>query len=109
MRVYDASTRISAEFGGIRDLSRHLSLNFKPDFVGINSEQNYHQTSRMKMYPFLIAFILTSSPIVWAEKRSGNGLPSFIGFMIELICRRPNEPCVLILLKSIGCNITYFT
>ena len=26
MRVYDASTRISAEFGGIRDLSRHLSL-----------------------------------------------------------------------------------
>ena len=27
MRVYDASTRISAEFGGIRDLSRHLSLN----------------------------------------------------------------------------------
>ena len=28
MRVYDASTRISAEFGGIRDLSRHLSLNF---------------------------------------------------------------------------------
>ena len=29
MRVYDASTRTSAEFGGIRDLSRHLSLNFK--------------------------------------------------------------------------------
>ena len=29
MRVCDASTRISAEFGGIRDLSRHLSLNFK--------------------------------------------------------------------------------
>ena len=28
MRVYEASTRISAEFGGIRDLSRHLSLNF---------------------------------------------------------------------------------
>ena len=28
MRVYDASTRISAEFGGIRDLSRHLSLNY---------------------------------------------------------------------------------
>ena len=27
MRVYDASTRISAEFGGIRDSSRHLSLN----------------------------------------------------------------------------------
>ena len=27
MRVYEASTRISAEFGGIRDLSRHLSLN----------------------------------------------------------------------------------
>ena len=27
MRVYDVSTRISAEFGGIRDLSRHLSLN----------------------------------------------------------------------------------
>ena len=27
MRVYDASTCISAEFGGIRDLSRHLSLN----------------------------------------------------------------------------------
>ena len=27
MRVYDPSTRISAEFGGIRDLSRHLSLN----------------------------------------------------------------------------------
>ena len=27
MRVYDASTHISAEFGGIRDLSRHLSLN----------------------------------------------------------------------------------
>ena len=28
MRVYEASTLISAEFGGIRDLSRHLSLNF---------------------------------------------------------------------------------
>ena len=28
MRVYDASTRISAKFGGIRDLSRHLSLNW---------------------------------------------------------------------------------
>ena len=28
MRVYDASTCILAEFGGIRDLSRHLSLNF---------------------------------------------------------------------------------
>ena len=28
MRVYEASTRISAEFGGIRDLSRHLSLNY---------------------------------------------------------------------------------
>ena len=28
MRVYDASTCISAEFGGIRDLSRHLSLNY---------------------------------------------------------------------------------
>ena len=27
MRVYEASRRISAEFGGIRDLSRHLSLN----------------------------------------------------------------------------------
>ena len=27
MRVYEASTLISAEFGGIRDLSRHLSLN----------------------------------------------------------------------------------
>ena len=27
MRVYDASTCTSAEFGGIRDLSRHLSLN----------------------------------------------------------------------------------
>ena len=27
MKVYEASTRISAEFGGIRDLSRHLSLN----------------------------------------------------------------------------------
>ena len=27
MRVYEASTRISAEFGGIQDLSRHLSLN----------------------------------------------------------------------------------
>ena len=29
MRVYEASTLISAEFGGIRDLSRHLSLNFR--------------------------------------------------------------------------------
>ena len=29
MTVYDASTRISAEFGGIQDLSRHLSLNHK--------------------------------------------------------------------------------
>ena len=29
MRVYEASTLISAEFGGIRDLSRHLSLNFE--------------------------------------------------------------------------------
>ena len=28
MRVYDASTRISAEVGGIRDLSQQLSLNF---------------------------------------------------------------------------------
>ena len=28
MRVYEASTLISAEFGGIRDLSRHLSLNW---------------------------------------------------------------------------------
>ena len=28
MRVYEASTLISAEFGGIRDLSRNLSLNF---------------------------------------------------------------------------------
>ena len=28
MRVYEASTLISAEFGGIRDLSRHLSLNY---------------------------------------------------------------------------------
>ena len=28
MTVYDASTCISAEFGGIRDLSRHLSLNY---------------------------------------------------------------------------------
>ena len=27
MKVWDASTSISAEFGGIRDLSRHLSLN----------------------------------------------------------------------------------
>ena len=26
MRVYEASTHISAEFGGIRDLSCHLSL-----------------------------------------------------------------------------------
>ena len=30
MRVYEASTLISAEFGGIRDLSRHLSLNLLP-------------------------------------------------------------------------------
>ena len=29
MRVYEASMLISAEFGGIRDLSRHLSLNLK--------------------------------------------------------------------------------
>ena len=28
MRVWDASTSILAEFGGIRDLSRHLSLNY---------------------------------------------------------------------------------
>ena len=29
MRVYEASALISAEFGGIRDLSRHLSLNYE--------------------------------------------------------------------------------
>ena len=32
MMVYDASTRILAEFGGIRDLSRHLSLKLKQPF-----------------------------------------------------------------------------
>ena len=36
MRVYEASTRISAEFGGIRDLSRHLSLNFKVTLDAVN-------------------------------------------------------------------------
>ena len=34
MRVYEASTLISAEFGGIRDLSRHLSLNFITNLPG---------------------------------------------------------------------------
>ena len=36
MRVYEASTRISAEFGGIRDLSRHLSLNLKTHDIRTN-------------------------------------------------------------------------
>ena len=38
MKVWDASTSISAEFGGIRDLSRHLSLNY---FLRRNFDVNY--------------------------------------------------------------------
>ena len=38
MRVYEASTLISAEFGGIRDLSRHLSLNLSPEYSFVSNE-----------------------------------------------------------------------
>ena len=42
MRVYEASTRISAEFGGIRDLSRHLSLNLKKYAIHNLIDKNEH-------------------------------------------------------------------
>ena len=46
MRVYEASTLTSAEFGGIRDLSRHLSLNL---VAGIIHSSWLHSSTKISL------------------------------------------------------------
>ena len=57
MRVYDTSTCISAEFGGIRDLSRHLSLNFVSAVCEANRRSEVHLSQEPRLARISISIV----------------------------------------------------